>query len=58
MATAVEQLEDIDRFCAALAARLGQERSRAAAGKYCAGAPRDAMYPLHRFVHGMVDEEA
>jgi len=28
------------------------------AGKYCSGSPHDAMYPLHRFVHWMVDEAA
>ena len=26
------------------------------AAKYCAGSPHDAMFPLHRFVHWMVDE--
>jgi hypothetical protein len=29
-----------------------------AAGQYCSGSPHDAMYPLHRFVHWMVDEAA
>jgi hypothetical protein len=26
------------------------------AGEYCSGSPHDAMFPLHRFVHWMVDE--
>lgn len=43
----------------ALAAAGAQRAVRlGSAGKYCAGAPHDAMYPLHRFVHWMVDEEA
>lgn len=28
------------------------------AGEYCSGSPHDAMFPLHRFVHWMVDEAA
>ncbi len=42
-----------------LASRGAQRVVRlGSAGQYCVGAPHDAMYPLHRFVHWMVDEEA
>lgn len=44
-----------DRLASAGAQRICRLGS---AAKHCLGSPHDAMYPLQRFVHWMVDEDA